>query len=254
MSDTIQLETNAGITILRLNRPPANAMDLALMTELCDALEQIGTSDARALIVTGNGGFFSAGLDLKAVPGYNADEQRGLVNGLNRMVATLYGMPLPTVAAVNGHAIAGGAILLLCCDYRVGAAGNYKIGLTEAKVGVTFPVGPLTVVQHELSAPSARVAVLLARNVPPQDAVSRGMLDELQPIENLLPKALEIAEEMASLPRQTYGRIKRQMRAAALAKIDDALTGGNEPLLQGWLSGEMVSASAEVLSSAKKPA
>ena len=249
MSDMIQLEMSAGIATLRLNRPPANALDLALITALADKFAELESQpEVRALIVTGAGRFFSAGLDLKAVPAYSRDEQRALANNLNRMVGRLYGLPLPVVAAVNGHSIAGGVIVALSCDYRIGAAGDYKIGLTEARVGVTFPVGPMAVVQGELSHPAARRAVLLARNVGPQEALAQGLLDELQPAEQLLSRATEMAEEMAALPRTAYGRIKRQMRAAALARIDDAVNNQNEPVLDSWLDAETASASAEVLS------
>src|SRR5689334_8529697 len=162
MSKMIQLETSNGISTLRLNRPPANALDLPFLTELGDAFTELeNQTEVRALIVTGRDKFFSAGLDLKAVPAYSADEQRLLASELNRMVGRLYGLPLPVIAAVNGHCIAGGVIVALCCDYRIAAAGDYKIGLTEARVGVVFPVGPMAVVQGELSAPAARRAVLL---------------------------------------------------------------------------------------------
>ncbi|HKP11641.1 MAG TPA: enoyl-CoA hydratase/isomerase family protein [Blastocatellia bacterium] len=248
MSEMIELEMNDGIATLRLSRPPANALDLPFITELAHAFAELeNRGDVRALIVTGAGRFFSAGLDLKAVPTYGREEQRALATNLNRMVGRLYGLSLPVVAAVNGHCIAGGVIVALSCDYRVGAAGDYKIGLTEARVGVVFPVAPMAVVQSELSHPAARRAVLLARNVGPQEALAEGMLDELQPEERLLARATEIAEEMASLPRTAYGRIKRQMRAAALARIDDAVNNDREPVLDSWLGEETASASAQVL-------
>src|SRR5512138_2412654 len=190
MSETIQLEMNDRIATLRLDRPPANALDLAYITELADTFTELeDRDDLRALIVTGTGRFFSAGLDLKAVPTYSRDEQRALANNLNRMVARLYGLPLPVVAAVNGHSIAGGVIVALSCDYRIGAEGDYKIGLAEARVGVVFPVGPMAVVQSELAHPSARRAVLLARNLTPPEALAEGLLDEVQPAETLLARA-----------------------------------------------------------------
>lgn len=248
MSDMIQLETSAGIATLRLNRPPANALDLEFIIALGDAFTELENGkQPGALIITGTGRFFSAGLDLKAVPAYSADEQRALAHHLNRMVGRLYGLPLPVVAAVNGHSIAGGVIVALCCDYRIGATGDYKIGLTEARVGVPFPVGPMAVVESELSPPAARISVLLARNVTPAEALSHGLLDELQPAEQLLARATEIATEMAALPRSTYGRIKRQLRRAALARIDDAVSNQNEPVLASWLNQETASASAQAL-------
>ena len=248
----IQLDTEAGIATLRLDRPPANALDLQFLTKLSETFAELEKQDdLGALIVTGTGRFFSAGLDLKAVPAYSADEQQQLATELNRMVGRLYGLPLPVVAAVNGHSIAGGVIVQLCCDYRIGAEGDYKIGLTEARVGVVFPVAPMAVVQNELSKPAARVAVLLARNVSPQEALAQGLLDELQPAERLLARAREVAEEMAALPRASFGRIKRQMRAVVLAQVEDAVRNQNEPVLDSWLGAETASASAEVLSRGK---
>jgi len=160
-------------------------------------------------------------------------------------------LKLPTVAAVNGHAIAGGMIILLACDYRIGADHDYKLGLTEARVGVVFPVAPMAVVQAELSGPAARVGVLLARNAGPQEALQRGALDELQPAARLLSRAREVAEEMATLPRAAYGKIKRHLRAQALAKIEDALVNQNEPMLNSWLDDETAQASAAVLAQNK---
>jgi len=195
MSEPIQLEMNNGIATLRLDRPPANALDLPFISALADTFAELeDRSDIGALVVTGAGRFFSAGLDLKAIPTYSRDEQRALANNLNRMVARLYGLPLPVVAAVNGHSIAGGVIVALSCDYRIGAEGDYRVGLAEARVGVVFPVGPMAVVQGELSHPSARRSVLLARNVTPQEALAEGLLDELQPAEALLARATDVAE------------------------------------------------------------
>ena len=252
MANTVELENDGQITTLRFNRPPANALDIELLEAIDAALAEIESGDqTRALILTGAGNCFSAGLDLKVVPTYSAAEQRQLVTALNRRVGRLYGLKLPTVAAVNGHAIAGGMIILLACDYRIGADHDYKLGLTEARVGVVFPVAPMAVVQAELSGPAARVGVLLARNAGPQEALQRGALDELQPAARLLSRAREVAEEMATLPRAAYGKIKRHLRAQALAKIEDALANQNEPMLNSWLDDETAQASAAVLAQNK---
>ncbi len=217
---SIQIERVGQIAVLRIDRPPANAIDLGLAGEFATALERIKTSDAiGALVVTGAGNCFSAGLDLKVLPTYDREQQQAMVMQLNRVFGGLYGLPFPAIAAVNGHAIAGGMILTLACDYRIGAEGNYKLGLAEIRVGVPFPVAAMAIVRSELSHPVARKMVLTARNSSPGDALSMGVLDELQPPERLLPRAIEVATEMAALPRSIYGLIKRQLRGAALAQI-----------------------------------
>jgi enoyl-CoA hydratase/carnithine racemase len=245
---SIQIDRVGQIAVLRVDRPPANAIDLDLANEFATALEAIESTDGiGALIVTGAGSCFSAGLDLKVVPTYDRAQQQAMVMQVNRLFGGLYGLPLPTIAAVNGHAIAGGVILTLACDYRIGAERDYKVGLAEARVGVPFPVAAMAIVQSDLSHPVARTMVLTARNSSPQDALRMGVLDELQPPELLLPRAIEVAQEMAALPHDIYGRIKRELRRAALARIDDAIRDRKEPMLDSWLGAETQAASAQAL-------
>ena len=245
---SISIERVGQIAVLRIDRSPANAIDLELADEFDTALERIKASDdISALIVTGAGNCFSAGLDLKAVPTYDRGQQQAMVMQVNRLFGGLYGLPLPTIAAVNGHAIAGGVILTLACDYRIGAEGDYKLGLAEVRVGVPFPVAAMAIVRSELSPPVARMMVLTARNYGPGAAASMGVLDELQPPERLLPRAIEVATEMASLPHTIYGRVKLRLRAEALAQIDDAISNRNEPMLDSWLDVETSDAAAKAL-------
>jgi len=246
---SIQIERVGQIAVLRIDRPPANAIDLDLANEFATALEGVERTDGiGALVVTGVGNCFSAGLDLKALPTYDRAQQQAMVTQVNRLFGGLYVSPLPTIAAVNGHSIAGGVIVTLACDYRIGAEGDYKLlGLAEARVGVPFPVAAMAIVQSELSHRVARTMVLTARNSSPRDALSMGVLDELQPPELLLPRAIEVAQEMAALPHSVYGRIKRDLRRSALARIEDAISNRKEPMLDSWLSAETRAASAEAL-------
>jgi enoyl-CoA hydratase len=247
-STRIRLDQVGQIAVLRIDRPPANAIDLELADEFATALEGVENNDSiAALVVTGAGSCFSAGLDLKAVPTYDRAQQQAMVMQVNRLFGGLYRLPLPTIAAVNGHAIAGGVILLLACDYRIGAEGDYKIGLAEARVGVPFPVAAMAIVQSELSNSVGRKMVLTARNWNPQKALSMGVVDELQPPEQLLPRSIEMAQEMATLPRTVYGRIKRDLKRTSLERIDDAIRNRNEPMLESWLNAETRAASAEAL-------
>src|SRR4051794_20667322 len=92
-----------GVTVLTVDRPPANALDLDLLHELNAALEALGDALPQALVLAGRPGFFSAGLDLKAIPAYGPEEGRRLVEGVNRMVLNVYGLPCPVVCAITGH-------------------------------------------------------------------------------------------------------------------------------------------------------
>ena len=247
-SQFIHIETTDRITLVTFNRPPANAIDLDLAEAVDETLGVIeDRAETDALVITGEGSCFSAGLDLKAVPSYDRAQQQAMVMAVNRMFGRLYGLPIPTIAAVNGHAIAGGVILMLACDYRVGAEGDYKLGLAEARVGVVYPVAAMAIVRSELAPATAKTMVLTARNYSPREALAMGVLDELQPADRLVARAIEVAREMAALPRSTYSRIKRSLRSQALALIDDAISNRNEPMLDSWLSAETRAASAKAL-------
>ena len=142
-------EDTDGVALIRFDRPPVNAIDLAVTEELGALAAALERAPPKALVLTGTGATFSAGLDLKAVPAYAPAERKALVLSINRMVRRLYGLPCPTVAAVNGHAIAGGLVMALACDLRIAAAGAAKLALSEVNVGIPFPLGPLLVVNED---------------------------------------------------------------------------------------------------------
>ena len=172
------VESRESTAIVRIDRPPANAMNPELVEEIIAAAAELAASAPDAVVIIGRDGFFSAGLDLNLVPTLDAAGQAEMIMAINRMVAAWYGFPRPVVGAINGHAIAGGIVLALCADYRVGSTQG-KLGLTETRVGVPYPANALAVVQAELSPPAARYLVLRAHLVEPPEALELGMVDEL---------------------------------------------------------------------------
>ncbi|MCH8938964.1 MAG: enoyl-CoA hydratase/isomerase family protein, partial [Gemmatimonadetes bacterium] len=146
----VHIEQLDRVAVVTLDRPPANALDLAFTRDLEAALAEVECGDAASLVLTGSGDFFSAGLDLKVVPGYSRERQRDMIVALGRLVGRLYGNPRPTVAAVNGHGVAAGTLLALACDYRIGPLGNYRFGLTGARVGIPYPIAAQAVIDAEL--------------------------------------------------------------------------------------------------------
>src|SRR5213593_89420 len=168
----VRVEQRGDVALVRIDRPPANALDLSLLEEGHGVLADLGAAEPGAVVLTGRDGFFSAGVDLKLVPTLDAAAQRAMV---------------------------GGMILALCGDHRVGArTGRY--GLTELAVGVPYPVVALAVVRGELTAPAARRLALGAELVGPEEAFALGVFDELVAPEDVLPRALEAAERLAKLP------------------------------------------------------
>src|SRR5580658_7628927 len=126
-----------GIEVLTIARPPANALDIETTEEIADAFYP--DDSAAAVVLTGDGKAFCAGLDLKAIPNYSQPELRRLLDAINRMATAVYSCPLPVIGAINGHAIAGGFVLAMCCDWKIVADAPMQVGLTEVRVGVPFP-------------------------------------------------------------------------------------------------------------------
>jgi enoyl-CoA hydratase len=228
----LSVSESAGIRAVALDRPPANAMTVELLEEIVAALRDAAADPPRALVLAGRDPFFSGGVDLKAVPAYGADEQRRMVEGINEMVIEAYGLPCPVVGAITGHAIAGGLVLAVCCDLRVASvAGRY--GLTEIKVGVPYPQAAIRVVQAELAPHAVRRLVISNRLIDAKDCVGLGIFDEADAPEAVLPRALELATDLASMPAGVYARTKRDLRGGALEAMRAAAA--DDPLLAAWV-------------------
>ena len=242
----LTIEQHGDVALLRIDRPPANALDLELLEEGARAHDELAAASPGAVVITGRDGFFSAGVDLKLAPTLDEEAQRRMVAGINRLFAGWYAFPRPVICAVNGHAIAGGLILALCGDQRVGAREG-KLGLTEVVAGIPYPRAAIAIVRAELSAASARRLVLGGELVEPEDALRLGLVDELQDVQDVVPRALELAASRARLPREAHAHIKLQLRADTIALARAAVAGGEDALSAGWLGEETARASAGIL-------
>lgn len=242
----IRVEQREEVAVVMLARPPVNAMTAEFCADIADAIEAAARdSGTAALVLAGEGRCFSAGVDLKTVIGYDRAAQDRMLHALNRLFGAAYACPLPLIAAVHGHAIAGGLILALACDHRIGPSAGGQFGLTEIRVAVPYPVAAIEIVRAEL-AEAARRLVLFGRTIGPQEALALKIFDELQPPETVLARALDLAHEAATLPRQAFARIKGQLRQDALERIAQALAEG-DPLAGAWLSEEAQTAAAAML-------
>jgi enoyl-CoA hydratase len=148
------------------------------------------------------------------------------------------------VAAVDGHAIAGGLVLAMCADVRIAGPGG-KLGLTELRAGVPYPAAAIGVCAAELAAPVARRLVLRAELFDTARALEWSILDEVVAEGQVVERALEVAADLASAPAATSARIKEQLRGATTAELEAAAAA--DPLLDGWLSSETAAAAASRL-------
>ena len=246
---TLKLTSHAdGIAVVTLANPPINAMDAGLLEELAALFEGLAADRAvRATVIAAEGPAFSAGLNLKTVPTLDRLGRRRLVDALNESFGTLYGWPKPLVAAVNGHAIAGGLILALCVDWRIAADVPMQVSLAEVRVGVTYPVAALEVARSELSPSAARRLMLLGETLDAATAEALAVFDERVTPAELRRRAIEQAAHHAMLPPQAFATIKCELRATQLTRIKAARAGHGEPRLADWLGEEMRRASQTVM-------
>lgn len=243
----LRVDQHGDVALLTIDRPPANALDLDLLGEGARVVDELASADPGAVVITGREGFFSAGVDLKLAPTLDEEAQRHMVHGINRLFAGWYSFPRPVICAVNGHAIAGGLILALCGDHRLATRGAGRFGLTEVRAGIPYPRAAIAIVRAELDSLAARRLVLGGELVGAQEALDLGLVDELCDEADFLPRALELADDRAALPRQAYARIKRQLRGDTIALVQASLEDREDPLTRGWLGAETAQASAQIL-------
>jgi enoyl-CoA hydratase/carnithine racemase len=246
----LKVEQRGDVAVVRIDRPPANALHLELLEEGARVRDELASSAPGAVVITGRDGFFSAGVDLKLAPTLDAEGQRAMVEGINRLFAGWYAFSRPVVCAVNGHAIAGGLILALCGDYRVGSTDG-KYGLTELRAGIPYPAVAMAAVRAELTPAVARVLVLGSDLVNGQRAFELGLFDELAVPDRVLTHGLEVAEKLAEMPAAAYELVKRQLRGETIEAMEKIVAGRDDPLAAGWIGDETADASADVLSRAR---
>lgn len=230
----IQTSCDGDTAILTFQRPPANAIDLAFTGEFRAALAALAVSPpAGGLVITGSGNSFSGGVDFRAAPAYGDAERRRMIGNINAAIAILYALPVPVVAAVNGHAIGGGLVVTLACDYRLFVTGDAKFGLTEIAAGIPYPAGPMQVVRAELAPPAARQLVLTGQIFTAERARSLGIADELVAAHELMGAAVARARALAAFP--AFATVKQQLkretsqRLRAIAELQD------DPMLERWI-------------------
>jgi enoyl-CoA hydratase len=208
-----------GVRILTLNRPPANAINSEFLNALgqqCQAARD--DENVRAVIVAGNGKFFSGGLDLKeTISGTN--RVGNLAGSQDDGLFRLWTLSKPTIAMVNGHAIAGGVIIALACDFRISQAGNQRFGLNEVAIGLGFPRGAFEIARLALSNQQLRWTMLEAGLFDVGRAKEMGIIDEIVAPAQLETRCIELARRLGANGRLAYAHTKQRIQAEAVALV-----------------------------------
>ncbi|OBJ21869.1 enoyl-CoA hydratase/isomerase family protein [Mycobacterium colombiense] len=220
--------------VLTLSSGAVNAQDVELLDELASAVRDLARSGAGALVVTGAGRAFSAGVDLnRVVQGGTAYTDR-LVPALSAAFEAVFSYPGPTVAAINGAAIAGGCVLACACDRRL-ISPEAQIGAAEVRVGVPFPVAALEVMRYACGVHADEV-LLGGRNYRGAEAVARGLAHRVV-ADELIEMAVAEASDLGSIPADAYRQTKTQLHAPTMARIHEA-RGVDDEVRRMWGTDE----------------
>lgn len=239
MTSLIAREDHDAVTVLRLQHGKANAFDVELSGALHDHLTAIADGpDYRAIVLTGTGTIFSAGVDLFRIVGDDPSYVDEFLPSLTRTFTTLFSLPVPVIAAINGHAIAGGCVLAGACDYRIMAAGDGTIGVPELRVQVPFPTIALEILRFATVNAHLQELVYLGRTYRVDKAYDRGLIDEVAPGETLLDRAIEVASRLREIPQKTFALTKNQVRQPTCERLERVAAQQDTEVLQLWRSPE----------------
>lgn len=198
-----------GALVASIDDGKVNALSSELVAGVRSAVA-LAAGRGQPLVITGREGCFSAGFDLAVMNSGDPDLASALFHEGALLFREIIEAPVPVVASCTGHALAGGAILLLCADYRVGRAGSYRLGLNEVGIGMALPSFAVSIATHRLDHRYLTAAAMFAEVVSPDRAMAMGFLDEI--VDDPLPRALSYAATLAALPKVPFAATKRRVR------------------------------------------
>lgn len=234
----IEVQDHDDVHVLRIQHGKANTLDEAFFVDLAEALDGAENNDVKAIVLTASGHIFSAGVDLFRVLEGGPEYTDRFLPMLSDGCLRLFNFPKPVVAAINGHAIAGGCILACACDTRIGVTGEGRIGTPELVVGLPFPPVALEIVRFVVGDRRMTSLVLEGATHPPPEALARGLLDALVEPDDLLEEALATARRLAAYGATNFSVSKQQLRRPALERIARERGETDDEVLRIWKTPE----------------
>jgi len=236
--ENIKSDIDNGILVITLARGKANALDWKMIEELNQALSRAGSDSAVRGVVLASGSprFFSAGFDVAEVFGYDRAKMGEFFGRFIDLYEGLYKLPKPVVAAIGGHAYAGGAVLGLTADYRVVAEGDYGFALNEINLGVAVTPGMIRMAVDAVGYKNACQLVLTGKSVSPEEALGIGLAASLVKPILLLDRSLELAHSLADKPPAAFGSVKSHLRGLAGSKAGTSDRQDLAGFLDSWFS------------------
>jgi enoyl-CoA hydratase/carnithine racemase len=230
----IDLKIEDGIAVVAIRHGKANALDIELCEELANCFDELRNADVRAVVVTGQGRIFSAGVDLIRLSSGGPHYVRAFLPALHRLYDAVFFHPKPVVAAINGHAVAGGCVLACCADRRIMARGSGRIGVTELLVGVPFPTLAFEIVRFAVPARHLPEFTFTGATYDTEAALQRGWVDEVVEANALMDCAMVVAKQFAALSPAVFAQTKKQLRQEASERVERSRAATDKIVTDIW--------------------
>lgn len=245
----IGIEVRDGVATLRMEREKSNAINAGTVEALSQAFGRVAADPSvRAVLLTSGRKLFSPGLDLATLVAYDRPTMRAFMEGFSRWLQALVDCPKPVVAAVGGHAIAGGLVLALTADWRI-LRDDAEIGLNEVKIGVPLPFGVARLLQDAVPPTSLAAIGLLGRNFRGHEALAAGLVHEVCDAESFEAVCRARAAEFAAKDPAAFAATKRYLRASAAETLRAADALYLDEWLDCWFGAEARRRIEEIVSS-----
>lgn len=221
MSELVKYRLEGKTAIVEMDDGKANALSDAMIEAVTAALTR-AEAEASAIVLAGRADRFCAGFDLRVMMS-GPDNAKALLKAGSELLMRLYGSTIPLVIACTGHALAGGALVVLTGDVRIAAAGAFRIGLNEVAIGMPVPVLAMELARDRLLPTALTRATLLAHIHSPEEALAAGYVDEVVPADQVLTRSLAEASRLGALGRMPFRATKERLRGRTIAHIRDSL-------------------------------
>jgi enoyl-CoA hydratase len=232
-----RVEWRDGIAVIRLTSGKANALNPRSLAAIERGFDEAAGRDARGIVLTGYERFFSAGLDLVTLCDFPRDDMDGFMAWFDAVMLRVFACPRPVVAALGGHAVAGGAVLALACDARVMGAGAGKFGLNEIRLGVPFPASALEIIRHAVPAGWVEEVLYGGELFDPPAALARGLVTAVVD-GDVVEAARQACVRLAAQPAIAFATIKSGLKGPAVERAHATLGPLRRAFVDAWYAPE----------------
>ena len=234
----ISMDQHGNVAVVRIERSITNALNLECVRQLVGALERVREDpEIRGMVLASSSDkFFSIGFDIPYLFELSRDEMKVFYQEFNLACMGLYTLPKPTVAAITGHAIAGGCILALCCDYRFIAEGRKLMGLNEVKLGVPVPYLADRALSQLVGIRHSREMMEGGEFYGPDDLLEMGVVDRVLPLDRVAEEGMGRAAELGDMPGSAFERIKRNRVEGVAAQVSECADEKARQFIECWYS------------------